>query len=153
MRLFFFLLLFLVAHASVRAQNSFSNTGSGLLDMSSYMHDDDSLETDELDELDREDATPAGDPLASATMDATDSLASFDNLPEKVRVMAHLTDADGTELSIKSITSEKNTMNLKSVSAGLYYVTLTYKKYRKAFPLERAEKAPAGKKKGAAQPQ
>lgn len=125
----------------LQAQGSFSNTGSGLNDMSRYMDDEDSTEIDEGDEEYEEEGTvtAAEDPFDAISMDATDSLLSFDNLPEKGNVVAFITDSNGEEISAKDINPRKNEIDIHKLPKDLLYVTLTFRNKRKAFTLDRSE--------------
>lgn len=124
------------------AQKTFSNTGSGLNDIGRYMDEDTSgVETSDADELEEaSEKSPDGDELSSVTMSVTDSLLSFENLPEKGSVTAYITNAAGEELAVRNLRPDRSGIAIGRLPRDLFFVTLTFKKYRKAFELNRSEK-------------
>src|SRR6476620_5779611 len=98
----FILLLLTVFCTSVKAQGSFSNTGSGLNDLGRYMDDDSSSTPTGDDDFPEDAPAKGGDPLADITIDAADSLVVFGNIPEKTNVLVHITNAEGIVLTQKT---------------------------------------------------
>jgi hypothetical protein len=124
------------------AQKTFSNTGSGLNDIGRYMDEDTSgVETSDADELeDVNEKSPSADDLSTVTMSVTDSLLSFENLPEKGMVTAYITNAAGEEIAVRNLRADRSGIAVGRLPHDLFFVTLTYRKYRKAFELNRSEK-------------
>lgn len=137
--LFLFCLLCTLSQA--KAQNTFSNTGSGLNDVSRYMEDDDSTADDGTAIDDEEGAVKNlnADPLADISMTISDSMVTFDGVPEKGNITAHITTADGEEIETRMVNARKLSFPIHRLPKQLFFVTLTYRKYRKAFELNRGE--------------
>jgi len=144
----FILLLLVTAVSNVGySQSTFSNTGSGLNDISRYMDDEDSTADEGVADDDEEDTETEHTIMTSledVAMEATDSTVVFDNLPVKGSVPAHVTNAAGEELYTKAVSSKRPYFGIRRLPKGLYFVTLTYKNQRKAFELHREDD---GKKK------
>jgi len=135
-----FFFVFIVFCCTASAQNTFSNTGSGLNDISRYMDDDSTVADTPEEEEDEAVAATANKRVSSlenVAMEMTDSTVVFDNLPEKGNVSAHLTSAAGDELATKVISTKKPYFSIRRLPEGLYFVTLTYKEKRRAFELKR----------------
>lgn len=126
------------------AQSSFSNTGSGLNDLSGYM--DDSVAAGPITPTVSNDARV----FESITLDATDSLLRFSNLPQKMRIALRITDAYGQELVARMVNDKRATLGVKNLPHDLLYITLLHGTRRKTFMLDRSVKAearPTSKKK------
>lgn len=136
------LLMTMIFSLSGYGQGTFSNTGSGLNDISRYMDDEDSTADDGVAEDDEEDTemrSAITTSLEDVAMEATDSTVVFDNLPAKGNVSAHITNAAGEELDTKAVSTKKPYFGVKRLPKGIYFVTLTYKNQRKAFELNRED--------------
>lgn len=141
MKYLFILGVFLFFGSRAWGQGTFNNTGSGLGDISRYMNDDDTVSDGESAEEPEEDAVVnKADPLGRITIEITDSAASFGNVPDLKTLRAHITNSDGEELEAQRITKVQNSMDVHDLPRGLFFITLTYKNYRKAFTLDRSEK-------------
>jgi hypothetical protein len=121
------------------SQGSFSNTGSGLNDLRPYMTDDSTTAEPTEDETDEENlATNEGE--FDITMEETDSTITFSGLPEKNKVVADITNTEGDLILEKTVGTKNNTVNVRRLSKQLYFVTVSYGKYRKGFTLDRSGK-------------
>ena len=131
----------LVALFQAKAQNTFSNTGSGLNDVSRYMDDEDSTEDDgtAMGEEEGVSKNMNVDPLTDISMTASDSTVTFDGVPEKGNFTAHITTADGEEIETRMVNAKRLSFPVRRLPKQLFFVTLTYRKYRKAFELNRSE--------------
>ena len=134
MKAVIFILLVLSASYGAEAQSTFSNTGSGLNDITRFIDPRDSI-SDDNEIVTRPDASAIAD-LNGATIEVTDDEVIFDGLPDRL-VTVHLTDADGELLLSRSISNMKNTIGIKRLGAGVFYITLIYKEDRRNFTIER----------------
>ena len=132
-------LCFIMTSCCVHAQGTFSNTGSGLNDMSRYMEDDSTSDDIEMTEDKAESKPRNANILQDVTMDITDSVLTFEHLPEKGNIIAHITSSGGDVMLTKTINAKKTSLSVKNFSKDLFFVTLTYKNFRKAFELNRAK--------------
>lgn len=133
-----FCLLFALSYA--KAQSTFSNTGSGLNDVSRYMEDDSTADDGTaLDDEETEVTNSNADPLADISMTTTDSMVTFDGVPEKGNFTAHITTADGEEIETRMVNAKKTSFPVRRLPKQLFFITLTHRKYRKAFELNRSE--------------
>jgi len=131
------LAIFFAAYNAASAQNTFSNTGSGL---------------NQLDMSDREEEAsgPAAntssttvvyaDPysMEHTTMDISENTIQFNNLP-KIGMIMHITDAKGNELITRKLSAKNNTANISHLKNGVHFVTLVTDNMsrRKSFMLNR----------------
>jgi hypothetical protein len=84
-------------------------------------------------------------------MNVTDSVITFENLPDKGSMMAHITNTNGEEIFARSLNARKPSIRVHRLPNDLFYVTLVYKSDRKAFELNRAEKETKSQKNKPAQ--
>lgn len=145
--IFLSFLLFFFSNISY-AQSTFSNTGSGINRFGSFDKDEDSIAVNDDEELTDEKVVKV-DPLKEVQLEITDSLATFSNLPEKGYILAHITTTDGDIVYEKRVKPNKNTVDVYDLSRDKFFITLTYRKYRKSFPIDRKRGAKKPKIQGA----
>lgn len=126
--------LLLLAATAAHGQSTFSNTGSGLNDISRFIDPRDSI-SDDNEIVVNPDAEAEAN-LEKTTMEVTDEEVVFDHLPSRL-VTAHITDADGELLLSKSVSNTENIIGIKRLTAGIFYITLIYKDHRRGFTIER----------------